>query len=72
MFFYISLMALIYGSVMCWLNGILKIVLACWFVWLFAFFGMPTTTAQGWHLVGLQSILALVLILRWRIHTAVP
>ena len=72
MFFYITLIALVYGSIMCWLNSMKIIVLACWVIWLFGFFGMPTTTAQGWHVVGLQSLLALVLVLRWRIRDAMP
>jgi len=55
---------MIYGSVMCWIDGNRKIVIISWIIWLIGFFSVPALFGSAWPLVILQAVLALILILR--------
>jgi len=64
MWFWIALAAMIYGSVMCWINGNRKIVIISWIILLIGFFTVPALFGSGWAFVILQAVLALILLPR--------
>jgi hypothetical protein len=68
--FWISLGALILGSVMCWMSFYRKLVLVTWVVWIAGFFGVPMMFETAWPFLALQSLLAIVLVLSWKIGEA--
>jgi len=69
--FWISLGAILFGSVMCWLNYKKKLVIATWIILILGFFLLPLLgDAYPYANLALQSILALVLLLAWKISDA--
>lgn len=72
MFFWITLGALMSGSVMCWMNHMKKSVVVCWIIWILGFFISPYLPGQGWSFLALQSLLALILVLKWKYDDAIP
>lgn len=69
MWFIISFGALLYGSIMAWLSGNPAMVILAWIAWGIGFFAFPVLFESGWPFLALQSILALVLLLRWKLDT---
>jgi|GEM_PF-2476105 len=70
--FLISLVAFIFGSLMCWINEHRRMVLICWGLWLVGFFAIPMIFGQGWPFLVLQSLLALSLVFKWKVSDALP
>jgi len=57
---------------MCWINDLRKAVVLCWGIWLLGFFVIPLIFGQGSYFLVLQTLLALTLLLRWKIDAALP
>lgn len=70
--FWFTLATFLLGSAMCWINHFRKLVLICWGIWLIAFFILPFVVQHGWFFLVIQTILALVMIMRWKIDAAMP
>ncbi len=68
--FWTALGAMILGSVMCWMSFLRKLVIVSWLVWIVGFFTVPLIFETGWPFLALQSLLAIILLLSWRICEA--
>jgi hypothetical protein len=66
--FWIALGAFIFGSLMCWSNGRVKLVVYCCTIWVLGFFILPyvSESGAGYLFMALQSVLAIVLVFTWK------
>ena len=66
--FWIALGAFIFGSLMCWFNGRVKLVGFCCIIWVLGFFILPYIlgSGAGYSFMALQSILAIILAFTWK------
>ena len=66
--FFLSLAGMIVASIMCWITGTRRMVIAFWIIWAISFLTMPSLFRSAWPLVAVQGILALILLIRWNIN----
>lgn len=52
---------------MAWWSGNPVMVILAWIVWAVGFFVLPVVFDSGWPFLSLQSLLALVLLIRWKL-----
>jgi len=71
MYFWITIGAMLLGSGMCWfMNYSKRAVLFVWSIWCLAWIPIKFADFTGYSYVVLQSILALVLVVIWRIRSS--
>lgn len=72
MLFWLPLGVLLFGSIMCWMNGLRKTVFVCWGLWILGFFVSPILFGHDAAFTALQGALAVTILLRWKIYDALP
>ncbi len=63
---------MIFASAMCWVNEEKKLVLVCWVLWVAGFFALPFLFGQAWPFLVFQTLLAIVLVFRWKYADFLP